>query len=222
MLWLVPRQKMEWFSRKDLIMNFKHLLIATTLATACAAGWAQSSQGPGYSDTGISYNEVGVGLGSAQVKLAGQKYTFNGAGIGGSVLVGRNFVLGGTYTEVSKTIAGSEVRSADTNLSLGYRVGIGANVDLVPAITALNNTSKVGSTSNTSQGYAAGISLRAALSPNWDASFGVSHVKYDGLSADTATSVGVGYHLSRDLVLRGELNHVKDQDTALVSLSYKF
>lgn len=203
-------------------MNFKPLLIATTLATACAAGWAQSSQGPGYSETGISYNEVGIGLGSAQVKLADTKYTFNGAGIGGSVLIGQRFVLGGTYTDVSKTIAGSEIRSSDTNLSLGYRMGVAANVDLVPTITALNNTSKLAGASNTVQGYAAGVQMRAALSPSWEASFGVSHVKYDGLSADTATSVGLGYHLSRDLVLRGELSHVKDQDTALVSLNYKF
>jgi len=184
----------------------KLVVAVLTLATAGSA-MAQSS---GVSETGIRYNEVGVGYAS----LAVSGTTYQGYSLNGSALVEKNFLIDATYADVSK----SSTSISSTGLNVGYRMGVAPNVDAGVKVGYISTSSNQSESS-----YVVGGFVNAQLSP--DVFLG-ANVSYTGLAnTDYFYTASLGYHVTENITARGSIRGSSGTSTTttyIASVGYNF
>jgi hypothetical protein len=185
----------------------KLVVAALTLATAGSA-MAQSS---GVSETGIRYNEVGVGYAS----LAASGTTLQGYTLNASALVEKNFVIDATYANLSK----SSYSISDTGLNVGYRIGVAPNVDAGVKVGYVSGTA--GGTTESS--YVVGGFVNAQLTPEWVLG---GNVLYTGLAnTNYFYTASLGYHITENITARGSIRGSSGNGTTttyVASVGYNF
>lgn len=195
----------------------KKIIALAVVATTCTTSvFAQS----GLTETGLNYNEVGVSYQS--IKFNGDNAsTLTGYGLGGSYLLNSNFYLLGSTGSATKTIDGVKNQFSPTQVGLGYRLGVGKNVDGYANL----NYASVGfktDTSSTKTGYSFAAGVRALVAPGVDMSAAVMTQKLSESDAQNGYSIGLGYELSPSVV--GRISYLAFKDVAMttVGLGYKF
>lgn len=183
------------------------LVVAALTLAAAGSAMAQSS---GVSETGIRYNEVGVGYAS----LAVSGTTLQGYTLNASALVEKNFVIDATYANVSK--ASNSLSS--TGLNVGYRIGVAPNVD---AGVKVGYISTGGDSSESS--YAVGGFVNAQLTPELVLG---GNVSYTGLAnTDYFYTASLGYHITENITARGSIRGSSGTSTTttyIASVGYNF
>lgn len=185
--------------------------VVVALLTLATAGSAMA-QSTGASETGIRYNEVGVGY--ASLAVSGQ--TFQGYSLYGSALVEKNFIIDATYANVSK----SSNSVSNTGLNVGYRIGVAPNVDAGVKVGYISGTA--GGTTQSS--YVVGGFVNAQLTPEWVLG---GNVSYTGL--DTTKyfyTASLGYHITENITARGSVRGgsggTANTTTYIASVGYNF
>ena len=184
----------------------KLVVAVLTLATAASS----MAQGAGVSETGIRYNEVGVGYAS----LATSGTTLQGYTLIGSALVEKNFLIDASYTNVSK----SSNSISSTGLNVGYRMGVAPNVDAGVKVGYISSSSNTSDSS-----YVVGGFVNAQLSP--DVVLG-ANVSYTGLAnTNYFYTASLGYHITENIIARGSIRGGSGNSTTttyIASVGYNF
>jgi hypothetical protein len=182
----------------------------------------------GISETGISYNEVGVGYTSQSANSGDNTGTATGAVIGAQALITKNIFTYGSYSMTSGTFAGGlgNVDSSDSLLGLGLRTAVASNVDVNLTASYLNTKSSFLGTTGYFTGYATGATVRALVAPKLEANVGVSYydVKNErfGSSSGTQYRIGTGYQFSEKIIGRAGYVTETGADGYTVSVNYLF
>jgi hypothetical protein len=183
------------------------LVVAVLTLAAAGSVMAQSS---GISETGIRYNEVGVGYSSVSVSGS----TLQGYTLFGSALVEKNFLIDANYGSVSK----SSTEISTTGLNVGYRMGVAPNVD---AGVKVGYISYGGDLSDSS--YAVGGFANAQLTPELVLGGSVS---YTGLSSTNYFyAASLGYYITENITARGSIRGSSgdlSSTTYTASVGYNF
>lgn len=183
-------------------------LVASLITVILSSG--AMAETAGVSETGIRYNEVGVGYSSVSVSGS----TLQGYTLFGSALVEKNFIIDANYGSVSK--ASTEITS--TGLNVGYRLGIAPNVD---AGVKVGYVSYGGDLSDSS--YVVGGFANAQLTP--DLVLG-GNISYTGLSSTNYFySASLGYHVTENITARGSIRGSSgdlSSTTYTASVGYNF
>jgi hypothetical protein len=202
----------------------KMALVLAALALSTSSFALES----GISETGLSYNEVGVGYTSTTTN-SGTIFTGTSSGldVGGQALLTKNIFAFGSYGIPSGTynIIGN-VDSTNYQAGLGLRAAVASNVDVNLTATYLNSKASFLGISNIYTGYATGASVRALITPKLEANIGISY--YDtkneraGSSSATQYRIGTGYQFSDKIMGRAGYITQSNGDGYSVSLTYMF
>jgi hypothetical protein len=169
-----------------------------------------SAQSAGTSETGIRYNEIGIGYNSVSVSGT----TLTGYSVGASALVEKNILLNASYENVSK----SSNSITNTSVGVGYRFGIASNVD---ASARVGYFSAGGDLSENS--YIVGGGIDALVAPNLSIA---GNVSYSGLGSGTYFYSGtVGYYVTEAATLKASVRRSTGDfatTTYLLSAGYNF
>jgi hypothetical protein len=183
------------------------LVVAALTLVAAASSMAQSS---GVSETGIRYNEVGVGYAS----LAVSGTTLQGYSLNGSALIEKNFLIDATYANLSK----SSNSISSTGLNVGYRIGVASNVDAGIKVGYISTNSTESESS-----YVVGGFVSAQLSP--DVVLG-ANLSYTGLAnTNYFYTASLGYHITENIMARGSIRGSSGNGTTttyIASVGYNF
>ena len=182
----------------------------------------------GISETGISYNEVGIGyISSTSSTGSSDDGTSSGFGIGGQALLSKNIFAFGSYSIPSGTFGSlGNVDTTDYQAGLGLRAAVAANTDFNLSATYLNTKASFLGISGIYTGYATSASFRALVAPKLEASIGVSY--YDtknerfGSSSGTQYRIGTGYRFSENIMGRAGYVTESEANGYSVSVNYMF
>jgi len=202
----------------------KFALVLAALGLSTSAFALES----GISETGISYNEVGVGYSSFTTN-SGTIFTGTSSGlnVGGQALLTKNIYGFGSYAAPSGTynILGNIDTSA-YQAGLGLRTALAANVDFNVSATYLNSKNSFLGISNIHTGYATSAGFRALVAPKLEANIGVSY--YDTKnerapsSSGTQYQIGTGYQFAEKIMGRASYITESKGNGYSVSLNYMF
>ncbi len=181
----------------------------------------------GISETGLSYNEVGVGYVSSTTNSGDFPGTSSGFNVGGQALITKNIFGFGSYAAPSGTYGAlGNVDTSDYQAGLGLRTAVANNVDINLSATYLNTKNSFLGISGIYTGYATSASLRALVAPKLEANLGISY--YDtknerlGSSSGTQYRIGTGYQFAEKIMGRASYVTESGGNGYSVSLSYKF
>ncbi len=173
-------------------------------------GCTAFAQENGVSETGIRYNEIYAGYQT----LSNSSIRMNGYTIGGSALIDKNILVDAVYADVSK----STVKSQNTTVGIGYRLGVAQNTDVYAKLGYIN----VGGVTSDSSYLLTG-GARGMLTPDVELT---GQVTYSGLkNASLYYGVGLGYYLADNLTIRGQVradNATKSNTTYVLTVGYNF
>ena len=181
----------------------------------------------GISETGLSYNEVGIGYTSRSANSGNNTGTATGSTIGAQALVTKNVFTYGSYSMSSGTFVGlGNVDSSASLVGLGLRAAVASNVDINLTASYLNSKSSFLGVSGIYTGYATGATLRALVAPKLEANVGISY--YDtknerfGTESGTQYRIGTGYQFSEKVMGRASYTTESGADGYTVSVNYMF
>lgn len=182
----------------------------------------------GISETGLSYNEVGIGyISSTSSTGSSDDGTSSGFGIGGQALLSKNIFAFGSYSIPSGTFGSlGNVDTTDYQAGLGLRAAVAANTDFNLSATYLNSKASFLGISGIYTGYATSASFRALVAPKLEASIGVSY--YDtknerfGSSSGTQYRIGTGYRFSENIMGRAGYVTESEANGYSVTVNYMF
>jgi hypothetical protein len=201
----------------------KFALVLAALGLSSSAFALES----GISETGLSYNEVGIGYTSRSENSGDTPGTATGATIGAQALITKNIFGFGGYSIPSGTFSRlGNVDSTDYQAGLGLRAAVASNVDVNLTATYLNSKSSFLGISGIHTGYAAGASVRALVAPKLEANLGVSYydTKNERFGTDSGTQyrIGTGYQFSDKIMGRAVYVTETGRNGYTVSVSYMF
>jgi hypothetical protein len=181
----------------------------------------------GISETGLSYNEVGIGYTSRSENSGDTPGTATGATIGAQALITKNIFGFGGYSIPSGTFGSlGNVDSTDYQAGLGLRTAVASNVDVNLTATYLNSKSSFLGISGIHTGYATGASIRALVAPKLEANVGVTYydTKNERFGTDSGTQyrIGTGYQFSDNIMGRAVYVTETGRNGYTVSVSYMF
>ncbi len=201
----------------------KIALVLATLGLSSSAFALES----GISETGLSYNEVGIGYTSRSENSGSNTGTATGATIGAQALITKNIFGFGGYSIPSGTFGSlGNVDTTDYQAGLGLRAAVAANTDFNLSATYLNTKASFLGISGIYTGYATSASFRALVAPKLEASIGVSY--YDtknerfGSSSGTQYRIGTGYRFSENIMGRAGYVTESEANGYSVSVNYMF
>ncbi len=182
----------------------------------------------GISETGLSYNEVGIGYTSQSANSGDNTGTATGPIIGAQTLITKNIFTFGSYSMSSGTFSGGlgNVDSSDSQVGLGLRTAVASNIDVNLSASYLNTKSSFLGVTGFFTGYATSASVRALVAPKLEANAGVSYydVKNErfGSSSGTQYRIGTGYQFSEKIMGRAIYVTETGADGYTVSINYLF
>lgn len=202
----------------------KFALVLAALGLSTSAFALES----GISETGLSYNEVGIGyISSTSTSGGSDDGTSAGFGIGGSALLSKNIFAFGSYSIPSGTFGTlGNVDTTDYQAGLGLRAAVAANADFNLSATYLNTKTSFSGVSGIYTGYATNASIRALVAPKLEASIGVGYydVKNErfGSGSGTQYRVGAGYRFSEKIMGRAGYVTESEANGYSVTVNYLF
>ena len=176
----------------------------------------------GLSETGISYNEVGVGYG-VEGDVGGD---YKGFGIGVSTLLAKNLYFNGQFKNPSSTETTTNLDTQQYTTSLGFRTAITSNADLYASAGYYNGKFSFTGGSIIATGYVLATGIRAIVLPKVEASLNLSYA--DGKNrlesfSETRYRVGLGYQFTDKIIGRSTYYTTPDSLNGYsVSLGYMF
>lgn len=189
--------------------RMKKSLLAIAMAFACTNAYSDS----GVSETGLRYNEINVGYQS----ISNSDIRMNGYAIAGSTLFDKNVIIDASYSDLSK----NTVKSSSSTVNIGYRLGVAQNADVYAKLGYISTTGKGGAPSDSSYLLTGGA--RALLTPEVELA---GYLSYSGLdNASVYYGGSLGYHLTENLSLRGQLradNAAKSNTVYILSVGYNY
>ena len=178
-----------------------------------------SAQVSGLSETGISYNEVGIGY-----AVEGDTNSdWKGLGVGISALVTKNIYVTGQVKNPSTPT----VDSQQYMVGVGARTAVTSNTDLYASVNYFNGKYTFTGGSAIVTGYSLTTGVRAIIAPKVEGSLGLSY--FDGKSrfessiTETRYGVGLGYQFTEKVIGRTSYYMTPDSLKGYsVSLGYMF
>ena len=172
----------------------------------------------GISETGLSYNEVGIGYGVE----GDTTEDYKGFGVGISALVTKNIYVTGQVKNPSTPTVDSQQYMA----GVGARTAITSNADLYASVNYLNGKYTFTGGSLIVTGYSLATGVRAIIAPKVEGSLNLSY--FDGKNriesiTETRYGVGLGYQFTDKVI--GRTNYYMTPDSIKgysVSLGYMF
>ena len=201
----------------------KKVLNAFALLTL--AGVANAQPVPklsGTTDTGLSYNEVGMGYGSTTVTISNKDYTFSGLGFADKFLVHENFYIVGTHVAPSTSINGVSVDITQTTFGGGARVKVASNTDAFVQYEYIDSKVAALSASEKTTGNGLTVGLKTLLGPKVEGGIYTGYVKLKDAESATSVGVGLGFRAADNFIVRASYSSAKDSNSYTVSLNYAF
>jgi hypothetical protein len=177
-----------------------------------------SAQVSGLSETGISYNEIGIGYGVE----GDTTEDYKGFGVGLSALVTKNIYVTGTVKNPSTPTVDSQQYFA----GVGARTAIASNADLYGSVNYISGKYTFTGGSLIVTGYSLATGVRAIIAPKVEGSLNLSY--FDGKSrlesiTETRYGVGLGYQFTDQVIGRTSYYMTPDSLKGYsVSLGYMF
>ena len=172
----------------------------------------------GISETGLSYNEVGIGY-----SVEGDPDSdIKGMGIGITALLTKNIYVFGNAKNPSSAVWDTQQYIA----GVGVRTAITSNADLYASISSVSSKFSSTTVSVITSGTSFATGVRAIIAPKVEASLGLSY--FDGSNrflsvTETRYGVGLGYQLTDKVI--GRTTYYMNDDSQKgysVSLGYMF
>jgi len=160
--------------KDTLPMKTSKILFTLLSALSTSAVFAQDA---GVSDTGIRYNQVGLGYTYAS---STDNSSLTGYALDGRALVNKDIYVSANYTAVSKT----DADISRYGVYAGYRLGIASNVDFFAEAGVVSVSYKGTSETTSSTGYDIAAGVNAALTPDLQGSLKISYPQYGSNFSD--------------------------------------
>ena len=176
----------------------------------------------GISETGLSYNEVGVGYG-VEGDIGGD---YKGFGVGVNALLTKNIYFYGQFKNPSSTETTTNLDTQQYSTSLGFRTAIASNADLYTSVGYYNGKFSFTGGSIIVTGYSLATGIRAIIAPKVEGSLNLSY--FDGKSrlentTETRYGVGLGYQFTDKVIGRTSYYMTPDSIQGYsISLGYMF
>jgi len=194
------------------------LAVLTVLAVAtCVSSFAQTK-----TDTGLSYNQVGIGYVSVTSTVSGKDYTFSGFGLGGSFLAGKNILLNATTLSANGDVLGTSVNISQTTVGVGARMPIAAQTDLYGAISYIDAKTAALGSSNSDNGSGFTIGIKTLMAPRLAGSIFAGQSKLSKSDSSSSFGLGLDYNISPSMLVGGSYVSSKDSRQFGLTLSYAF
>ena len=193
----------------------KKIVLVLALVGLTTSAFALES---GISETGISYNEIGIGYGVE----GDTTEDYKGFGVGVSALVTKNIYVTGQIKNPSTPTLETQQYMA----GVGARTAITSNADLYASVNYINGKYTFSSGSVIVTGYSLATGVRAIIAPKVEGSLNLSY--FDGKNrfesiTETRYGVGLGYHFTDKVIGRtGYYMTPESLKGYSVSLGYKF
>ena len=188
--------------------------LASLLLLALSAN-AFANDGGITKDTGINYNEIGLGYFSIRVSDA---YDFNGYAVKGSALITDNIYIDASYA--SGSYSSNTITLSEANL--GYRFPIGASTD---GIASIGYTGVTFTDEDSSNGYNIKFGVISKLTDDFKIS---GSYKYSNISNNDPYNTGTldaQYNLTKSFYTNISYNSMSGGSTAkyyMLGVGYNF
>jgi hypothetical protein len=192
------------------------VMLAATIAISTAS-FAQTK-----TDTGLSYNQLGLGYVSMTTTSSGKDYTFSGFGLGGSVLVGKNLLLLGSTISVNGDVLGKKVTVTETDIGVGARTGIAAQTDVYGKVYYIDGKGDATGFTYTDTGYGLTVGINSMIAPKVTGSVFTGQSKMTKSDSSSFFGLGLDYEISPTMVIGGSFVSGKNTSQFGVALSYAF
>jgi hypothetical protein len=199
----------------------KHSL-KSAIAIAALGLCATLSFGQTKTDTGLSYNQVGIGYVGVTTTVAGKDYTFSGAGVGATVLAGQNIIFGASSLSASGDVLGNNITISQTSIGIGARAKIAAQTDIYGRVSYIDSKAAALGTSITDNGYGVSVGVNTLISTGVQASVFAGQSKQTKSDASNSFGVGLDVNITPVIVLGGSYISAKDTRQLGLTLSYAF
>ncbi len=180
----------------------KNGTIAIVVALMVSFSLSASAEEPGYNYVELSYIRVDADGGLKP----------DGFGVLGSVELGDDFFLEGSYAEIEDDYHGVDVEFEELALGVGWRMGLGDNSTFHTVASYIDSeveASGIGSKSD--DGFGIELGLRSNLTKNIELNGGVAYV--DVGSADgAAASIGTLYRFTQNVGVSATIGVNDDSD----------
>lgn len=201
----------------------KKSLCLFALATVAAAVNAQNTPKlSGTSDTGLSYNEVGIGYGTNSVTVSNKDYRFSGLGVGGTFLVHENIYITASHYAPTASINNVNVDLTQTSFGAGARFKMAASTDAYVEYQYIDAKVATSSASEKSTGNGFIVGLRTLLAPKVEGDIYTGYAKLKNSDSSTTVGIGLGFRAADNFIIRTSYSSSKDSNTVIVSLNYAF
>jgi hypothetical protein len=198
-------------------MKIKSAVLMTLAIAASTASFAQTK-----TETGLSYNQVGVGYVSVTSTVSGKDYTFSGFGLGGSVLAGKNFLLSASTISANGDVAGTQITISQTSIGVGARAGIAAQTDVYGKISYIDAKAAALGAAISDNGYGLTVGIKTLIAPSLEGSVFAGQSKLSKSDSSNAFGLGLDYSISPTMIVGGSYISGKDSRQFGVTLSYAF
>jgi hypothetical protein len=197
-------------------VTVKAILLALA-ATASMSSFAQTK-----TETGLAYNQVGAGYASMTTTVSSKDYTFSGFGVGGTVLVGSNFLLSGSTLSATGDVGSVKLTISQTNLSAGARFGVAAQTDVYGYVSYLDAKVAALDAAVSDNGYGFTAGVKTMLAPGFTASVFAGQSKLSKSDSSTSFGAGLDFNVAPNVVVGGSYVSGKDTRQFNVTVGYQF
>lgn len=197
-------------------MKIKAILLAFA-ATASLSSFAQTK-----TETGLSYNQVGLAYASMTTTVSSKDYTFSGFGVGGTALVGSNFLLSGSTLSASGSVEGINLNISQTNISAGARLGVGAQTDLYGYFSYVDAKVAALSAAVSDNGYGFSAGVKTMIAPGFTANVFVGQSKLSKSDSSTSFGAGLDFNVAPNVSVGGAYVSGKDTRQFNATVAYLF
>lgn len=197
-------------------ITVKAILLALA-ATVSVSTFAQTK-----TETGLNYNQVGLGYASVTSTVSNKDYTFSGFGVGGSVLVGSNFLLSANTLSANGDVAATQVTISQTNISVGARAGLGAQTDVYGNVSYIDAKAAALGSSVGDNGYGFTVGVKTLIAPSFTGSVFVGQSKLSKSDSSTSFGAGLDFNVAPNVLVGGAYVSGKDTRQFNVTLAYLF
>jgi hypothetical protein len=197
-------------------ITVKAILLALA-ATASVSTFAQTK-----TETGLNYNQVGLGYASVTSTVSNKDYTFSGFGVGGSVLVGSNFLLSGSTLSATGDVGAVKLTISQTNIGVGARAGIGAQTDVYGYVSYLDAKVAALDAAVSDNGYGFTAGVKTMIAPGFTASVFAGQSKLSKSDSSTSFGAGLDFNVAPNVLVGGAYVSGKDTRQFNVTVAYQF
>lgn len=193
-------------------MKFKSTVIALALIAAGASSFAQS-----VTDTGLVYQQIGIGYARMTNSLNGTDYTLTGTGVGGNVMISKNAYLTASYLSGSGDVNGITVDTSQSALGIGGRFKVAETTDLYGTLSYVDVKASALGTSATDNGSSLILGVKTLVAPQLQASVFAGYSKLKNSDSTSPFGVSADYFFTKEIV--GGIAYVSQKDSRQVNLT---